>query len=234
MVLALRPLGAARRAAPRHAVNRDGICDNIVRAAKLYGLAAKGLTRKPDEIAAMAMPVIVFWNFNHFITIEGLNNDKVWINDPATGPRSITASEFDEGFTGVVLTFEPTPEFKPGGVAPSIVKNLADRLQHLRGGLMAIVLAGFLLLVPGLLLRGCSAPSRLLPHRQMQLAVVILQVSCCLTRATMVFLQQHLIARLQLGWRDVERAAALASCICRPVFAQNAGRLRTAPPLPTA
>src|SRR4051812_40602581 len=58
----------------RHAtaVNRDGTkASNIVRAAKLYGLAAKGYTRKPEDVAKATMPVIVFWNFNHFITIEG-------------------------------------------------------------------------------------------------------------------------------------------------------------------
>ena len=110
----------------RHAtgVNRDGIkAGNIVRAAKLYGLAASGFTRKPEDIAGMPMPVIVFWNFNHFITVESVGPDKIWINDPATGPRTITPAEFDEGFTGVVLTFEPTSEFKRGGSPPSMLRR---------------------------------------------------------------------------------------------------------------
>jgi len=219
----------------RHAtaVNRDGTkASNIVRAAKLYGLAAKGFTRKPDEIATMAMPVIVFWNFNHFITIEGLNGDKVWINDPATGPRSITASEFDEGFTGVVLSFEPTPEFKPGGVAPSIVKNLADRLQHVRGGLTAIVLAGFLLLVPGLLLPGIQRAFTdfyLIAKMQSWLWWILAGlVALALTRATMVLLQQHLMARLQLRLGVTSNGQLLWHILHLPTayFAQrNAGEI---------
>src|SRR5439155_24329757 len=100
------------------------------------------------------MPAIVFWNFNHFITIEGVADDKLYINDPATSPRTISMQEFDEGFTGVVLTFEPTAEFQPGGVKPSIMINIAESLKGVWGGIAACVLAGFLLLLPGLLIPG--------------------------------------------------------------------------------
>ena len=53
------------------------------------------------------MPAVVFWNFNHFVVVEGRNGDQVWINDPADRPRIITARSSTKRFTGVMLTFEP-------------------------------------------------------------------------------------------------------------------------------
>lgn len=189
----------------RHAtaVNRDGTkASNIVKAAKLYGLAARGYTRQPDDLRQMAMPVIVFWNFNHFLTIEGFNGDKVWINDPATGPRTLTSAEFDDGFTGVVLTFEPTEEFQPGGVQPSMLRSIADQLRRVHGGLAAIVLAGFLLLIPGLLLPGVQRAFTdyyLIAKKQSWLWWILAALAAlAITRASMVLIQHHLMARLQL------------------------------------
>jgi len=189
----------------RHAtaVNRDGTkASNIVRAAKLYGLAAKGYTRKPEDVAKATMPVIVFWNFNHFLTVEGFDRDRVFINDPATGPRTITMAEFDEGFTGVMLTFEPTAEFKRGGEPPSIMRDLGERLRRVRMDLAAIVLAGFLLLIPGLLLPGVQRAFTdfyLIAKMHHWLWWIIGGLATlAVMRALMVLLQHHLMARLQL------------------------------------
>ena len=41
---------------------------------------------------------------------------------PAWFPDS---AEFDQAFTGVVLTFEKGPDFKPGGTAPSVLRSVA-------------------------------------------------------------------------------------------------------------
>jgi len=219
----------------RHAtaVNRDGTkASNIVRAAKLYGLAAKGFTRKPEEVAAMAMPVIVFWNFNHFITVEGFGNGRVRVNDPATGPRSMTASEFDEGFTGVVLTFERTPEFKTGGSPPSFVQNLTERLHHVRSGLLAIIAVGFLLLVPGLLLAGAQRAFTdfyLIGKLHSWLWWILGGLAgLALARAGMVLLQHHLMARLQLRLGVTSNGQLLWHILHLPTgyFAQrNAGEI---------
>ena len=184
-------------------VNRDGVkASNIVRAAKLYGLDAKGFTRKPEDLAGMAMPVVVFWNFNHFLTVEGIQGNKVWVNDPASGPRAMTMAEFDDGFTGVVLTFAPTTEFRPGGTPPSLLRNIAGQLLRVRSGLAAIVLAGFLLLVPGVLLPGMQRAftDYYLIAKKVDWLWWILGglAALALARATMVMLQHYLMARLQL------------------------------------
>ena len=64
-----------------------------------------------EQLEEIAPPYIVFWKFNHFLVVEGLSKNWVYLNDPASGPRKISWQEFDEGFTGVVLIIEPGPEF---------------------------------------------------------------------------------------------------------------------------
>ena len=52
-------------------VSRDGSkASNIVKAAKSYGLIAKGYRREPAALKKMKLPVIIHWNFNHFLVLE--------------------------------------------------------------------------------------------------------------------------------------------------------------------
>ncbi len=77
-------------------ISRDGSkAGNVVRAARTYGLQAKGYRREVDEVLAGPFPVIVFWNFNHFLVVDGVSAGKVHLNDPAAGPRSVSHREFE-------------------------------------------------------------------------------------------------------------------------------------------
>ena len=102
-------------------VSRDGCnAGNIMRAAKKYGLQCRGFRKEPEALRSLDMPCIIHWNFNHFVVLEGFRTqgrgskkrDYVYINDPAVGRRRLTPEEFDEGFTGIVLTFALTDAFR--------------------------------------------------------------------------------------------------------------------------
>jgi ATP-binding cassette subfamily C protein len=132
-------------------VSRDGSnAASMVRAAARYGLDARGWSKEPDELRELPLPFVVFWNFNHFVVVEGLGRDRVWLNDPAFGHRSVDSQEFDEAFTGVVLTFEPTADFERGGRSPRVGRALLGRLRGQRAALAFAVLVGLLLVLPGL------------------------------------------------------------------------------------
>jgi NHLM bacteriocin system ABC transporter peptidase/ATP-binding protein len=134
-------------------VTRDGSsASNLLKAARSLGLESKGLRIEVADLATTMLPAIAFWNFNHFVVVEGANRSGVWINDPANGPRHVPWNEFDQAFTGVVLTFAPGPDFVPSGEEPSLVRGLASRLRGARGALAMCLLAGLGLIVPGLAL----------------------------------------------------------------------------------
>jgi NHLM bacteriocin system ABC transporter peptidase/ATP-binding protein len=132
-------------------VSRDGAkASNIVKAARLYGLEAKGMRLELPRLADLRLPAIAFWNFNHFVVVEGIGPKGVDLNDPASGTRRVSWEEFDTSFTGVMLVFEPGTEFAKGGAQPSVVRGLATRLRGGMAGLVLCLIAGLALVVPGL------------------------------------------------------------------------------------
>jgi len=132
-------------------VSRDGSkASSVVSAARKYGLIAKGFKKEPAGLKDIRYPYIVFWNFNHFLVVEGCKRGQVFLNDPATGPRSITLEEFDEAYTGVLLVMEPGPDFKKSGHRPTVTAGLRERLQGAFLPLIACALAALFLVAPGL------------------------------------------------------------------------------------
>src|SRR6185295_19029590 len=132
-------------------VSRDGSkASNMLKAARTYGLVARGYKREQAELRTMPVPMIVHWNFNHFVVLEGFGKGRAYLNDPACGPTVVSEAEFDQSFTGVALTFEPGPDFKRGGERPGLLIPLSRRLTGTALALVFVVSAGVALLIPGL------------------------------------------------------------------------------------
>lgn len=134
-------------------VSRDGSdAANLLLAAQSLGLKAKGFKKGLLALEQIQPPVIVFWEFNHFLILEGFIGDRVALNDPALGPRTVSREEFDTSYTGIVLTLEPGPNFQKGGKAPSVWPVVWRRLSLEPKGALFILLAGLLLILPQLVM----------------------------------------------------------------------------------
>ena len=132
-------------------VSRDGSkASNVLKAARTYGLQAKGFKKTLETVRLVEPPFIVFWDFNHFLVLEGFGKERVYLNDPATGPRTVDYEEFDRSYTGVVLVMEPEANFEPGGKKKGIIPALASRLRNSRDAIIFCFLAGLILTVPRL------------------------------------------------------------------------------------
>jgi NHLM bacteriocin system ABC transporter peptidase/ATP-binding protein len=131
-------------------VSRDGSnAANLLRAARRYGMIAKGYSKSPEALADLPRPSIVHWNMEHFLVVEGFGRGKVYVNDPATGPRTVSWREFDESFSGVVLVLEPGPEFRRGGSPPRFFDRVGARLRSSKAAIAFVALCGLALILPG-------------------------------------------------------------------------------------
>lgn len=185
-------------------VSRDGSnAASMARAAESYGLDARGWSMEPEDLRELALPFVAYWKFNHFVVVEGFEGDRVRLNDPAFGHRTVDAREFDEAFTGVVLTFESTPRFRPGGRRPSVVGALLERLRGQRAALALAVLAGMLLVLPGLALTALVQvflDQVLIEGRADWLRAVMLALfAAILAQAGLRYLQLRVLRRMRLA-----------------------------------
>ncbi len=122
-------------------VSRDGSkASNILKAARTYGLSAKGMSLSTDALRRKGtFPCILFWNFNHFVVLRGFKGNYALINDPARGQVKVPIAEFDQRFTGIALMFEKTDAFEEGGDKPDSLKYARKRLEGL-GTAVALVM----------------------------------------------------------------------------------------------
>ena len=112
-------------------VSRDGSnAKNVLKAARSYGLTAKGYRYEPDELKKNGkFPCIIHWNFNHFVVLDGFKGNKAVLNDPAKGTYSVPMETFDNSFTGICLMFEPSETFEPGGKPKSMVAFAKEKMK---------------------------------------------------------------------------------------------------------
>jgi NHLM bacteriocin system ABC transporter peptidase/ATP-binding protein len=183
-------------------VSRDGSnAGNILKAARRYGLHAKGYRKEPQALLEMRGPMIVHWNFNHFVVLEGFRRRQAVINDPGYGRRVLSAEEFDQSFTGVVLTFEKGADFHRGGRQKGILPSVQARLKGGRAGVLFIFLTGLALVVPGLVIPVFSKifiDQILLKGMETWLLPLLIAMAvAAFLRAAIVWLQEYFLLRLE-------------------------------------
>ncbi|NBN65074.1 NHLP family bacteriocin export ABC transporter peptidase/permease/ATPase subunit [Microvirga tunisiensis] len=183
-------------------VSRDGSkASNVLKAARRYGLTAKGYRKEPEGLVDLPWPAILHWNFNHYVVFEGMTETHAFINDPASGPRVITREELSEAFTGVVLTFERTPEFRRTAKPSGLMAAFRARVTQSHKGLALIAILSLALVIPGVVLPVYAklfVDGVLMMQQQHWVTPLFLALAAtALIRAVLTHLRASLILRLQ-------------------------------------
>lgn len=196
-------------------IGRDGVTGlTIAKAARAHGLRVRAYSLDLENFAFVTLPAIIHWEFNHFVLVETWSPAKVEIVDPAIGRRQLTAEQFNEGFTGVVLVFEPGVHFQQlsATARPLWRRYLLKYILQAPGLLAQIIGASLLLQVLGLALPIFTKVlvDFILPFRVSNvltlfgLGLILLVLGQMLTaylRASMlIFLQTRLDSRLMLDF----------------------------------
>lgn len=132
-------------------VTRDGAnAANIMSAAENYGCTAEGFSGWPFILLKLDYPLILFWEFNHFVVMEGYNGENILINDPAMGRRSVPWMEFVQSYTGVYIKIRPGENFRKEGHPYNIFKTLAAKLLEDKWAVLFVLILGLCMILPGL------------------------------------------------------------------------------------
>jgi ATP-binding cassette, subfamily B, bacterial len=207
----------------RCGVGRDGLSAlEIVRTARDHGMRVRAVSLQRNDFRFVALPAIVHWEFNHFLVVERWSRKHVDVVDPDRGRNRLAQDEFDAGFTGVVLTFEPGAAFNRRATIPRRAAFRAYALQYLRqapGTFLQILGVSLLLLLIGLVLPILTkvVVDKILPFRLQNimpvLAIGILvlflaQIVAALLREwLLVYLRARIDVGMMLGF--VEHLLAL-------------------------
>ncbi len=129
-------------------VSRDGSsAASILRASRHYGLECSGLSIRAEQLKKLQLPLILFWQFSHFVVLEGFDDRHFYLNDPATGRRRVSAEEFNKGYSGIALRFKCGDEFKPGGEPPGLFRQLGTLLAGSWSVLAGVIACALMLTV---------------------------------------------------------------------------------------
>jgi ATP-binding cassette subfamily B protein len=159
-------------------LSRHGLdAQRLLSAAAHFGLRGRGVhLRAPGDLAYLDPGSILHWEFRHFVVLEQVEKGGAWILDPASGRSFVTRAQLDRAVTGVALTFEPGPEFAPGGSrrTPLAGRYLKRVLSHdaalVRIVLTSILVQLFALAVPFLTR---LLVDRVIPHSDRQLFEIL-------------------------------------------------------------
>lgn len=187
----------------RCGVSRDGVsAGKIVRAAKLLGVNVRGMRVHPGRLAELPPPMMIHWEFKHFVVLEGIRNGRVYINDPRGGRRTITEEDLEASFSGTCLTFEPGPDFRKGGRPAGALSGLISRLGHAKTTLFYVFLASAALIFPGIAaatLTKVFVDEVLIPlSGSLMIPLMIGLALVALLQGALVWLQQTCLARMEI------------------------------------
>jgi ATP-binding cassette subfamily B protein RaxB len=117
-------------------------------------LSARPVRVELESLEQLRLPAILHWDFNHFVVLSRVWDQKVELFDPAHGRRLYSLAEISRHFTGVALELAPTSGFKKEEPAPQL--RLWPMLRSISGLkkslgtvlLLAITLQVFALAAP--------------------------------------------------------------------------------------
>ncbi|MCY3822876.1 MAG: cysteine peptidase family C39 domain-containing protein [Nitrospinae bacterium] len=127
-------------------VSRDGSsAASILRASRHYGLECSGFSVSADQLKKLPLPLILFWQFSHFVVLDGFDGRYFHLNDPSTGRRRVSAEEFIKDYSGIALRFKLGADFSPGGERPDLFRQLGALLAGSWSLLTGVIACGLML-----------------------------------------------------------------------------------------
>ena len=183
-------------------ISRDGCsAADIQRAARKYGMEVVGQKLEPRLLRTLELPIIIFWEFNHFLVLEGFRGRDFLVNDPANGHRRVREDEFNKSYTGIALEFKPGPDFRTRGQAPRVKDSLWPWFKSHALLLAFAATCGLLTAIPGLgvpILLSHFVDTVLAGDGTDTAKIVMAVTALALAHLLLTWLQQRVLRRVSL------------------------------------
>ena len=134
-------------------VSRDGSNANYIRRAAMnYGMNADGYKVEASYLEEEGIfPCILFWNFNHFVVLDGFRKGRAVLNDPARGLVEVSKEEFESSFSGIIIELSPGENFVAEGSPKSIMGFVRKKMRGLGPSFVFAVLLSAIVALAGML-----------------------------------------------------------------------------------
>jgi len=86
----------------------------LIQLGAAMNMTARAIRCDANELGECELPLILHWDFNHYVVLKKVTRRKVVIHDPAVGIREYPTNEVIRHFTGIALELKPTDKFKTG------------------------------------------------------------------------------------------------------------------------
>ncbi|SMM98764.1 Type I secretion system ATPase, LssB family LapB [uncultured Candidatus Thioglobus sp.] len=207
-------------------VSRDGSnAADLVKTAKQFNLDCQPVNTDINEInKKITFPAILFWNFNHFLVLEGYDeeNQIFYINDPASGRRKVYFQEFDQSFTGIAINFSKNKDYQPSGSPEKSYGRFYPILKESMPALWFIVTVTLLLVVPGIAIPVFSQifiDDILIAGNESIATLLILgMIMMLLVQAILIFLQKITLVLLGTKLSAVNSIAFVTHMLKLPIM----------------
>jgi ATP-binding cassette subfamily B protein RaxB len=175
-------------------------------------LSARGVQAPLESLGQLRLPAILHWDMNHFVVLTRVARNRITVQDPARGTRTLPLSEASRHYTGVAMELQPAAGFARRDEREKVS---AWQLLAAAGGMQGTI-AQILLLSLVLEVFAIASPffvqlviDRVVVGRDLDLLtllglgfglLVLMQVSTTAVRAWLgVYLSTHLNLRLLDG-----------------------------------
>lgn len=133
-------------------VSRDGSrLIDVANAAEKYGMKTEGYL-SDKNLTGRKLPAIVLWKNSHFLVVEKVSDEWIWVVDPAFGRRRMKKEEFAESFSRIVLELEPGEDFQPGGKPRSLIRPVMQMMNFSWRALALLACLSVMINIVGLIL----------------------------------------------------------------------------------
>jgi NHLM bacteriocin system ABC transporter peptidase/ATP-binding protein len=185
-------------------VSRDGSkASNLLKVARRFGLVATGYRKTAKSALEGPFPSIALWNASHYLVVEGVFKDRVYLNDPATGPKTVSRDQFQISYSGILLCFEMGEDFEPGGQRPKLMSRLVQEARENIKYIAVILTVGILISIPSFVapaLTGVFVDSIIVPQSTSWLSsIVSILAAAIIIQVLLSWIKDLALLRLQMN-----------------------------------